>query len=69
MECLGRLVHQKPFHKKGNNFQIDGKIYQKCMISYLDRSQVIMNHKTVKNQQANRFNLVYKDIWRKEMRN
>ena len=36
------------------------KVYQPCMISYLDRSQVIMNHKTVKNQQA--IDLAYKDI-------
>ena len=32
------------------------------MISYLDKSLVIMNLKTVKNQLANRFNLAFKDI-------
>ena len=62
MVYLERLVHLKLLLKKGNNFQIDGKICLKCMINYLDRSPAIMNHKTVKNQQANRFNLAFKDI-------
>ena len=30
------------------------------MISYLDKSHVIMNHKIVKNQLANEFNIAYK---------
>ena len=67
IQCLGKLVHQKPHHKKRNNFHIDGKICLKCIISFLDRSQVIM--KTIKSRQSNIFNLVYEDIWRKEMKN